>query len=159
VFVEDLDVKPMLEQSHNARNKQDAAWSQFIELLEYKADLNGCYVEKVEPAGTSKECSECGAESDKPVWIREHSCPSCGFELDRDWNASINVLERGLELLGERLGLGQSEVERLKETGTSVGQREEVPASTVVETGSPYSREQGSPILKSRPSAASSVSD
>jgi putative transposase len=33
VFVEDLDVKPMLEQSHNARNKQDAAWSQFIELL------------------------------------------------------------------------------------------------------------------------------
>jgi putative transposase len=165
VFVEDLDVKPMLEQSHNAQNKQDAAWSQFIELLEYKADLNGCYVEKVEPAGTSKECSECGAESDKPLWVREHSCPSCGFELDRDWNASINVLERGLELLeeqlGEQLGLGQSEVERLQETGSSVGSGsigESVPASTVVETGSPNVSE-GSPILKSQPSTASSVSD
>jgi putative transposase len=159
VFVEDLDVKPMLEQSHNARHKQDVAWSQFIELLEYKADLNGCHIEKVKPAGTSKECSECGAESDKPVWVREHSCPSCGFELDRDWNASINVLERGLELLGERLGLGQSEVERLKETGTSVGtlQREVVPTSAVVETGSPYSREQGSPVLKSR--TVATVSD
>jgi putative transposase len=164
VFVEDLDVKPMLEQSHNARNKQDASWSQFIELLEYKADLNGCYVEKVEPAGTSKECSECGAESDKPVWIREHSCPSCGFELDRDWNASINVLERGLELLGDRLGLGQSEhndnkLERLLETGTSVGSGsigESVPASTVVETGNPTERE-GSPVLKSR--TVATVSD
>ena len=30
VFVEDLDVKELLEQSHNARNKQDAAWRQFI---------------------------------------------------------------------------------------------------------------------------------
>jgi putative transposase len=160
VFVEDLNVKPMLEQSHNARNKQDAAWSQFIDLLEYKADLNGCYVEKVEPAGTSKECSECGAESDKPLWVREHSCPSCGFELDRDWNASINVLERGLELLGEKLGLGQSEVERLKETGIAVGSgsiSESVPASTVVETGSPHSREQGSSTLKSR--TATAVSD
>jgi putative transposase len=70
VFIEDLDVKPMLEQSHNARNKQDAEWSRFIDLLEYKGYLNGCYVEKVEPAGTSKECSECGAESDKPLWVR-----------------------------------------------------------------------------------------
>ncbi len=34
----------MLEQSPNARNKQDAAWRQFITLLEYKADLYGCHV-------------------------------------------------------------------------------------------------------------------
>ena len=159
VIVEDLDVKPMLEQSHNARNKQDASWSQFIDLLEYKADLNGCYVEKVEPAGTSKECSECGSESDKPLWVREHSCPSCGFKIDRDWNASINVLERGLERLGERLGLGQSEIERLKETGTSVGSdsiSESVPASTVVETGNPREN-KGSSTLKSR--TATAVSD
>ena len=137
VFVEDLDVRPMLEESHNTRNKQDAAWARFIKLLEYKADLNGCYVETVEPEGTSKECSACGVENDKPLWVRE--CPSCGFTLDRDWNASLNVLERGLELLGERLGLGQPEVERLKETGTSVGaiERERVPASAVIETGNP----------------------
>jgi len=148
VFVEDLDVKPMLEDSHNARNKQDAAWARFIKLLEYKADLNGCYVEKVEPAGTTKECSECGASTDKPVWVREHSCPSCGFELDRDWNASLNVLQRGFELLGERLGLEQSEVQRLKETGAFAGsvQQEQIPAETVVETGSPLVRENGKPL-------------
>jgi hypothetical protein len=57
------------------------------------------------------------------------------------------VLEHGLERLGKQLGLGQSEVEHLKETGTSVGsvQREEVPARSVVETGNPYWREQGRP--------------
>ena len=34
VFVEELNVKGILEQSYNARNKQNAAWRQFISLLE-----------------------------------------------------------------------------------------------------------------------------
>jgi len=100
VFVEDLNVKGMLEQSHNARNKQDAAWRQFITLLKYKADLYGCYVVQVEPAGTTKECALCGVETAKPTWVREHSCPSCGFETDRDANAAMNVLQRGFSKLG-----------------------------------------------------------
>ncbi len=44
MFVEELNVKGMLEQSHNARNKQDASWRQFITLLEYKAVLYGTHV-------------------------------------------------------------------------------------------------------------------
>ena len=55
VAVEDLDVKPMLETSQNAKSKQDAAWSRFIELLEYKGELHGTHVETVEPRGTTKE--------------------------------------------------------------------------------------------------------
>ncbi len=100
VFVEGLDVKGMLEQSHNARNKQDAAWRQFITLLEYKADLYGCHVVQVEARGTTKECASCGVETAKPIWVREHSCPSCGFECDRDANAAMNVLQRGFSELG-----------------------------------------------------------
>jgi len=100
VFVEDLDVKGMLEQSHNARNKQDAAWRQFIELLEYKADLYGCHVEQVEARGTIKECAVCGVETEKPIWVREHACPSCGFETGRDTNAAMNALQRGFSELG-----------------------------------------------------------
>jgi len=100
VFVEDLDVKGMLEQSHNARNKQDAAWRQFITLLEYKADLYGCHVVQVEAGGTTKECASCGVETAKPIWVREHSCPSCGFECDRDANAAMNVLQRSFAELG-----------------------------------------------------------
>ena len=65
VAVEDLDVKPMMETSQNAKNKQDAAWSRFIELLEYKADLHGTHVEKVKPEGTTKECAVCSVETEK----------------------------------------------------------------------------------------------
>ena len=65
VAVEDLDVKAMLETSQNAKNKQNAAWSRFIELLEYKADLHGTHVEKVKPEGTTKECAVCSVETEK----------------------------------------------------------------------------------------------
>ena len=130
VFVEDLNVKGMLEQSHNARNKQDAAWRQFITLLEYKADLYGCHVKQVEPEGTTKECASCGVETAKPIWVREHSCPSCGFECDRDANAAMNVLQRGFS----ELGLGWPEdtpVETALPTDTTT-----VSAKRVIEAGS-----------------------
>ncbi|UWG47840.1 Transposable element, IS605 OrfB family [Halanaeroarchaeum sp. HSR-CO] len=133
VFVEDLDVKGMLEQSHNARNKQDAAWRQFITLLEYKAELYGTHVVQVEAAGTTKECAKCGVATAKPIWVREHSCPSCGFETDRDANAAMNVLQRGFQ----ELGLGWPEntpAETALPTDTPNFQR--VSAKRVVETGS-----------------------
>ncbi|MFQ3320066.1 MAG: putative transposase [Natronomonas sp.] len=134
VFVEDLDVKEMLEQSHNARNKQNAAWRQFLELLKYKTDKYGCHVIEVEPRGTTKECASCGVETAKPIWVREHSCPSCGFETDRDANAAVNILQRGFD----ELGLGWPEdtpVETVAATDTT--QFESVSASHVIESGSP----------------------
>jgi putative transposase len=104
-------------------------------MLEYKGDLYGMHVIQVNPAGTTKECAECGVETEKPLWVREHSCPSCGLEADRDANASYNVLARGLQ----RLGLGQAEVTPV-ETATTVetdgGSSSSVPASRVIETGS-----------------------
>ncbi|QZA89058.1 transposase [Salinarchaeum sp. IM2453] len=134
VAVEDLDVKPMLETSQNAKNKQDAAWSQFIELLEYKADLHGTHVEKVKPGGTTKECAVCGVETAKPIWVREHSCPACGHTEDRDLNAAKNILYRGLK----QLGLGQSESTPVETAlPTLTPHREAVSAKRVVEAGSP----------------------
>ncbi|WP_323173684.1 transposase [Natrialba sp. PRR66] len=135
VFVEDLNVTGMLQARGNARNKQDAAWRQFIEMLAYKGDLYGTHVVQVNPRGTTKECAECGVETDKPLWIREHSCPSCGFEADRDRNASYNILSRGLK----ELGLGQAEVtpvETVIAVETDGDSSSSVSASRVIETGS-----------------------
>lgn len=132
VFVEDLNVQSMLQGDGDARNKQDSAWRQFITLLEYKADLHGCHVVQVEARGTTKECASCGVETAKPIWIREHSCPSCGFETNRDANAAMNVLKRGFC----ELGLGWPEatpVETVTATDTTDFQR--VSASHVLETG------------------------
>ena len=134
VAVEDLDVKPMLETSQNAKNKQDAAWSQFIELLEYKADIHGTHVEKVKPGGTTKECAVCGVETAKPIWVREHSCPACGHTEDRDLNAAKNILSRGLK----QLGAGRSESTPVQTAlPTLTPHREAVSAKRVVEAGSP----------------------
>jgi len=133
VFVEDLNVAGMLQSDGNARNKQDAAWRQFMTLLEYKADLYGRHVKQVEARGTTKECASCGVETPKPIWVREHFCPSCGFETDRDANAAMNVLQRGFA----ELGLGWPEdtpVETV--TATDTTHFESVSASHVVETGS-----------------------
>ena len=130
VFVEDLDVAGMLQSDGNARNKQDAAWRQFITLLEYKGDLYGTHVVQVEARGTTKECASCGVETEKPIWVREHSCPSCGFETDRDANAAMNVLQRGFSEVG--LGWPESTpVETALPTDTT-----SVSAKRVVETGS-----------------------
>jgi putative transposase len=143
VFVEDLDVQAMLEDEGNALNKQDAAWRQFITLLQYKADLYGCYVEQVPPENTTKECASCGVEVEKELWVREHSCPSCGFEADRDWNAALNVLQRGLEMLGVGCSEG-TPVETAAAAGTEAEARD-VPVSRVVEAGNPVPQGQGSP--------------
>jgi putative transposase len=133
VFVEDLNVARMLQGDGNARNKQDAAWRQFIELLEYKASLYGCHVEQVEAQGTTKECAACGVETNKPVWVREHACPSCGFETGRDANAAMNVLQRGFSELGLEWP-ESTPVETALPTDTD--DIYEVSAKRVIETGS-----------------------
>ena len=133
VAVEDLDVKPMMETSQSAKNKQDAAWSRFLTMLEYKGELYGTHVVRVEAAGTSKECSRCGVETAKPVWVREHSCPACGHEEDRDLNAAKNILSRGRQNLD--VGAGRSESTPVQ-TALPVFTPVAVDAKRVVEAGS-----------------------
>ncbi|WP_254532664.1 RNA-guided endonuclease InsQ/TnpB family protein [Natrinema gelatinilyticum] len=142
VFVEDLNVTSLLEASGNARNKAEVGWRDFISILKHHGRKNECHVIEVEPSGTTKECASCGVETAKPVWVREHSCPSCGFELDRDWNAALNIQSRGLE----NLGVVHSEATPV-ETATAVD-TSEVSASRVVEAGSPALKE--SPKATSR---------
>jgi putative transposase len=105
VTVEDLDVKGMLESPRNSRNTASVAWNTFTNLLEYKCKHEGTHFVEVDPEDTTKECASCGVKTDKPLWVREHSCPACGFEADRDANAAWNILSRGLT----DIGVGHSE--------------------------------------------------
>ena len=45
----------------------------------------------VDPKDTTKECASCGVATDKPLWVREHSCLARGFEMDRDANAVVRL--------------------------------------------------------------------
>jgi len=106
VAVEDLNVTGMLESPSNSRNTASAAWRTFLSLLEYKCEREGMHFVAVEPAGTTKERAACGVSTDKPLWVREHSCRSWGFTADRDWNAAWNILLGGGDLLGQRVVVG-----------------------------------------------------
>ena len=140
VCVEDLDVKPMLETSQSAKNKQDAAWSRFLDLLEYKGNLHGTHVVRVDARGTTKECSACGVETRKPIWVREHSCPACGHTEDRDLNAAKNILSRGID----QIGAGRSESTPVQTAlPTFTRHSASVNAKRVVEAGIPGSPHPG----------------
>jgi transposase, IS605 OrfB family, central region len=96
VYVEDLAING-LARTRLAKSVHDAGWSAFVDMLEYKAARYGRYFGKIgrfEP--TSQVCSTCGVkDGPKPLNIREWTCPACGTVLDRDVNASNNILAAG----------------------------------------------------------------
>jgi len=136
VAVEDLDAKGLVELPGNSRNRASAAWATFKRMLEYKCEREGTHFVAVDPEGTTKECAECGVETDKPLWVREHSCPACGFEADRDANAAANIRSRGLDAVGTgRAESTPPETAVPTETTT-------VSANRVIERGNPGPNER-----------------
>ena len=101
ICVEELDIKGMTEDNWRSlnRNIHDVAWRRFRDLLTYKAEEAGRILIAVNPKNTSRMCSQCGELVLKPLDQRVHSCPHCGLEMDRDLNAAINILRRGLASL------------------------------------------------------------
>ncbi|MEQ9001624.1 MAG: transposase [Coleofasciculus sp. B1-GNL1-01] len=79
----------------------DAGWGQFLSILVYKAAKAGKTVVKVKPHDTSQVCSCCNRYHQKDLSVRIHEC-LCGFVLDRDWNAAINIKRVGLGIFPTR---------------------------------------------------------
>jgi putative transposase len=103
ICVEELDIKGMTEDNWRSlnRNIHDVAWRRFRDYLTYKAEDAGRMLVAVNPKYTSRMCSGCGEMVLKPLDQRIHSCPHCGLEMDRDLNAAINILRRGLASLAK----------------------------------------------------------
>lgn len=97
VAIEDLNIKG-LAAGMLAKSVNDAAWSLFIQMLEYKAENAGSLVIKVDPRHTSQTCPECGNIVKKELSVRWHNCP-CGCSLPRDVAAAKVILSRGLATL------------------------------------------------------------
>ncbi len=101
IAFEDLSVNPMVHNHCLAKSIHDAAWSQFASLLSYKAAWAGRRFVAVNPAYTSQDCSQCGhRKTDLSLAERTYACLCCGAVLDRDLNASLNILGVGLHTLG-----------------------------------------------------------
>ncbi len=95
VYVEDLKIRNMVRNHRLAKSISDAGWGRFVRMLCYKEEESGGRVVLVNPRGTSQVCSGCGEAVVKSLSVRVHECPYCGLVLDRDLNASRNILEIG----------------------------------------------------------------
>ena len=93
IGVEALTTKNMVKNHSLARAIHDAGWASFVARLEHKAANAGVQVVKVNPRGTSQECSACGSVIPKKLSDRTHRC-SCGYVAHRDLNAAKNILAR-----------------------------------------------------------------
>lgn len=100
ICIEDLEVNRMVHNHCLAKSISDASWSSFFNLLFSKAEWAGRTIIKVNPAYTSQDCSSCGHREKKSLAVRQHHCKCCGLNINRDLNASLNILRIGLDSLG-----------------------------------------------------------
>jgi IS605 OrfB family transposase len=100
IAYEDLNVKGMVKNSKLAKSINDVAWSTFRQWLEYFGFKYGKVTVAVAPHNTSQNCSNCGQKVPKSLSTRTHICPHCGYVEDRDINAAINILKKGLSTVG-----------------------------------------------------------
>jgi putative transposase len=146
VVFEDLRVKNMLQNRCLSRAISDAAWGELVRMTTYKAEGAGGMVLRVNPMESSQECSNCGRLVPKDLSERTHRCV-CGTVMDRDLNAAIVIVKRGI---GKLQGIvptfcGVSHEHVAPTDGTSgrnaCGDRTstaaQAAASSVVEAGSP----------------------
>jgi len=96
----DLNVKGMVKNSKLAKSISDVAWSTFRQWLEYFGFKYGKSTVAVAPHNTSQNCSNCDQKVPKSLSTRTHICPHCGYVEDRDINAAINILKKGLSTVG-----------------------------------------------------------
>lgn len=106
ICVEDLNVNEMVTNHKLARNISDVSWSKFFNMLDYKAWSHGTEIIKVPRYYASSQiCSSCGWQNTetKDLSVRQWICPKCGSVHDRDINAAINILHKGLEIRQQQL--------------------------------------------------------
>jgi len=93
ITLEDLNVKGMMKNRHLSKAIQSQCFYEFKNKIFYKCKVHGIelrIVDRFYPS--SKKCSRCGAiNKNLKLSDRIFICPECGFIIDRDLNASINL--------------------------------------------------------------------
>ena len=104
IVMEDLRTSSMMKNHNLASAIANQSWRELRDMLQYKCDWYGKELKLVSPKNTSRTCHNCGAYNEnfrgmkQSEWlaVRQWNCPTCGAHLDRDVNASQNILKLGL---------------------------------------------------------------
>ena len=94
VIMEDLNMRGMMKNKHLSKAIQEQCFYEFIQQMRYKCEWNGIeFIQADRFYPSSKTCSCCGAhKKDLKLNDRVFHCNECGAELDRDYNAAINLM-------------------------------------------------------------------
>lgn len=101
VALETLDVKSMYQVHSIAKHLKNIPISEFIRVLKYKSNWLGKKVIEINKYYPSSQvCNRCEYKNErvKDLSVRKWICPRCGFEHDRDVNASVNIMFEGLKI-------------------------------------------------------------
>lgn len=101
IALEDLNVTGMMKNKHLAKAIQEQSFYEFKKIISYKANWNNIKIIEVPRFyPSSKTCSECGSiKKDLKLSDREYICLECGCVIDRDYNASINLMKYGQSII------------------------------------------------------------
>ena len=93
IVMEDLNVTGMMKNKHLSKAIKEQGFYQFISFMKYKSEKYGIeFIQADRFYPSSKTCSCCGnIKKDLKLSDRIYHCNKCGFTLDRDKNASINL--------------------------------------------------------------------
>ena len=96
VIIENLNISGMAKNKSLSKHILDCGWGTFFELLSYKTNII-----KVNPAYSSQECSKCGHTCKENRATQSlFECVNCGFTVNADYQATLNLLQRGQSLMG-----------------------------------------------------------
>lgn len=94
ITMENLNVSGMMKNKHLSKAIAEQCFYEFTRQMRYKCEWNGIElipVPRFYPS--SKTCSYCGTiKRDLKLSDRTYVCPECGFTIDRDYNAAINLM-------------------------------------------------------------------
>ena len=91
----------MLSNKDLSKKISDVSFYEIIRQLQYKSKFKGKLFYQIDTYyPSSQECSVCGNIDKlyKDLSEREYKCCKCHNEIDRDLNASINIMFEGLKL-------------------------------------------------------------
>lgn len=93
VVMEDLNVSGIMKNKHLAEKIAEQKFYEFLRQMKYKCEFNGIeFIQADRFYPSSKLCSCCGNKKENlKLKDRVYVCDKCGFTMDRDKNASINL--------------------------------------------------------------------
>jgi len=110
VYVEDLKIQHMTMNTKGTKDKPNyhskqktklnaviirQAWGKLFDILSYKLSDRKSMLVKVDPSYTSQTCSKCSHIDKKSRHGKRYTCTACGYSIDADTNAAINIETRG----------------------------------------------------------------